>query len=253
MKLPMPIYSSRSGHAELATLGINPYFCSMSVNLQAYQQINEQLKPYNARLVAVSKIKPPADIKALYDAGQRIFGENYVQELQEKQPQLPADIEWHFIGHLQSNKVKYIAPFVSMVHAVDSFRLLEEINKHAAKHNRVIRCLLQVHIAVEETKFGLSEAELEQLLETYQQQVSRLGNIRIAGLMGMASNTDNMEQVRAEFRQLNALRLRLKASYFPDQDAFTELSTGMSGDYTIALDEGSTMVRIGSMLFGARY
>lgn len=225
----------------------------MSVNLPAYQQINEQLKPYHAKLVAVSKIKPPADIQALYDAGQRIFGENYVQELQEKQPILPADIQWHFIGHLQSNKVKYIAPFVSMIHAVDSFKLLEEINKHAAKNNRTIHCLLQVHIAVEETKFGLNEEELAQLLETYKQQESRLTNIRLAGLMGMASNTENMEQVRNEFRQLNTLRQSFKSRFFPDQDAFTELSTGMSGDYTIALEEGSTMVRIGSMLFGARY
>jgi hypothetical protein len=225
----------------------------MSVNLPAYQKINEQLKPYNAKLVAVSKIKPAADIQALYDAGQRIFGENYVQELQEKQPMLPADIAWHFIGHLQSNKVKYIAPFVSMIHAVDSFKLLEEINKQAARHNRTIHCLLQVHIAVEETKFGLNEEELEQLLETYRQQESRLTNIRIAGLMGMASNTENMQQVRNEFRQLHELQQRFKSRFFPDQDAFTELSTGMSGDYTIALEEGSTMVRIGSMLFGARY
>lgn len=239
--------------AVVVVVGINPYFCRMSVNLPAYQKIKEQLKPYGANLVAVSKIKPPADIRALYDAGQRIFGENYVQELQEKQPALPADIEWHFIGHLQSNKVKYIAPFVSMVHAVDSFKLLEEINKQAAKNNRIIHCLLQVHIAMEETKFGLSEEELVQLLEMYKQQESRLTNIRIAGLMGMASNTENMEQVRNEFHHLNTLRQDLKSRFFADQDAFTELSTGMSGDYTIALEEGSTMVRIGSMLFGARY
>ncbi|ACU63695.1 YggS family pyridoxal phosphate-dependent enzyme [Chitinophaga pinensis] len=225
----------------------------MSVNLPAFQKINEQLKPYNAKLVAVSKIKPASDIQALYDAGQRIFGENYVQELQEKQPLLPADIEWHFIGHLQSNKVKYIAPFVSMVHAVDSLKLLEEISKQAAKHNRMIRCLLQVHIATEETKFGLDEKELLELLEAYKQQEARFANIRIAGLMGMATNTDDMQQVRNEFRHLHALQQNMKQRFFSDTDALTELSVGMSGDYTIALEEGSTMVRIGSMLFGARY
>lgn len=225
----------------------------MSVNLVAFQQINDQLKPYNARLVAVSKIKPVSDIQALYDAGQRIFGENYVQELQDKQPQLPADIQWHFIGHLQSNKVKYIAPFVSMVHAVDSLKLLQEISKQAAKHDRTISCLLQVHIAREETKFGLDESELIQLLEEYTKDQSRFSNIRIAGLMGMATNTDDMQQVRKEFRQLHALQQELKARFFADTDSFTELSVGMSGDYTIALEEGSTMVRIGSMLFGARY
>jgi pyridoxal phosphate enzyme (YggS family) len=225
----------------------------MSVNLQAYQKINEQLKPFNAKLVAVSKIKPPSDIQALYDAGQRIFGENYVQELQEKQALLPADIQWHFIGHLQSNKVKYIAAFVTMIHAVDSLKLLEEISKQAAKHQRTVHCLLQVHIAVEETKFGLSEEELLQLLEDYKKQEGRFNNIRIAGLMGMASNTENMEQVRKEFRQLHELHGKVKERFFPATDTFTELSVGMSGDYTIALEEGSTMVRIGSMLFGARY
>lgn len=225
----------------------------MSVNLPAFQKINEQLKPYHAKLVAVSKIKPASDIQALYDAGQRIFGENYVQELQEKQPLLPADIEWHFIGHLQSNKVKYIAPFVTMVHAVDSLKLLEEISKQAAKHNRTIRCLLQVHIATEETKFGLDEKELLALLEAYKQQEARFANIQIAGLMGMATNTDDMQQVRNEFRHLHELLQNMKQRFFPDTAALTELSVGMSGDYTIALEEGSTMVRIGSMLFGARF
>jgi PLP dependent protein len=225
----------------------------MSVNLPAYQKINEELKPFNAKLVAVSKIKPASDIQALYDAGQRIFGENYVQELQEKQALLPTDIEWHFIGHLQSNKVKYIAPFVSMVHAVDSLKLLEEISKQAAKNNRTIRCLLQVHIAAEETKFGLSDEELLQLLEAYQQQPARFANIQIAGLMGMATNTDDLQQVRNEFRHLHELQQAMKQRFFADTDALTELSVGMSGDYTIALEEGSTMVRIGSMLFGARY
>jgi PLP dependent protein len=222
----------------------------MSVNLSAYNKIKDQLKPYSAKLVAVSKIKPVADIQALYNAGQRIFGENYVQELQEKQAALPADIQWHFIGHLQSNKVKYIAPFVTMIHAVDSMKLLEEINKQAARYDRTIECLLQVHIAEEETKFGLNEKELEQLLEQYNQQ--QLPHIRIAGLMGMATNTDNLAQVKKEFHHLKALQQSLKACFFADQDTFNELSIGMSGDYTIALEEGSTMVRIGSMLFGAR-
>jgi PLP dependent protein len=225
----------------------------MSVNLSAYNKIKDQLKPYKAKLVAVSKIKPASDIQALYNSGQRIFGENYVQELHEKQALLPADIQWHFIGHLQSNKVKYIAPFVTMVHAVDSLKLLEEINKQAAKNERTIQCLLQVHIAEEETKFGLSEKELEQLLEQWRKQHETLQNIRIVGLMGMATNTDNTEQVRNEFRQLKTLHTNIKACFFQDADDFTELSVGMSGDYTIALEEGSTMVRIGSMLFGARY
>ena len=222
----------------------------MSVNLSAYNKIIQQLKPYNAQLVAVSKIKPASDIQALYNIGQRIFGENYVQELQEKQALLPADIQWHFIGHLQSNKVKYIAPFVTMIHAVDSIKLLEEINKQAAKSDRTIQCLLQVHIAEEETKFGLSEKELEHLLEQYQKE--NLPNIRIAGLMGMATNTENLEQVRKEFHHLKALHTSLKGCFFPTVDTFKELSFGMSGDYLIALEEGSTMVRIGSMLFGAR-
>ncbi|SFE85665.1 hypothetical protein SAMN05518672_11159 [Chitinophaga sp. CF118] len=224
----------------------------MSVNLSAYNKIKDQLKPYGAKLVAVSKIKPAADIQALYNAGQRIFGENYVQELQEKQALLPADIQWHFIGHLQSNKVKYIAPFVTMIHAVDSMKLLEEINKQAARHDRIIECLLQVHIAEEETKFGLSEKELEQLLEQWRDQQNNLTNIRIAGLMGMATNTEDLQQIRKEFHHLKTLHQSLKACFFASQDTFNELSVGMSGDYTIALEEGSTMVRIGSMLFGAR-
>ena len=225
----------------------------MSVNLSAYNNIIAQLKPYSAKLVAVSKIKPAADIQELYNAGQRIFGENYVQELHEKHGVLPEDIEWHFIGHLQSNKVKYIAPFVTMIHAVDSMKLLEEINKQAGRYNRTIQCLLQVHIAEEETKFGLSEKELEQLLEQWQQQKENLPHIRIAGLMGMATNTENPDQIRKEFHHLKTLHQSLKACFFKGSDDFSELSVGMSGDYTLALEEGSTMVRIGSMLFGARY
>lgn len=222
----------------------------MSINLPAYQHVLEQLQPYGASLVAVSKIKPVADIQALYNAGQRAFGENYVQELVEKQPQLPADVQWHFIGHLQSNKVKYMAAFVSVIHTVDSLKLLQEIQKQAAKHQRVIDCLLQVHIAQEETKFGLDEAELFQLLAGA--KAAAFTHVRITGLMGMATNTDNEAQVVREFRQLKALQEKAKATYFADVDYFKELSMGMSGDYPLALEAGSTLVRIGSLLFGAR-
>lgn len=173
-----------------------------------------------------------------------------MQELLQKQPELPGDIEWHFIGHLQSNKVKYIAPFITMIHAVDSLRLLQEINKQAAKHNRIIHCLLQVHIAEEETKFGLDEAELESLVQAWQQAAG--AHVRIAGLMGMATNTDNAAQVEKEFRHLQQLFSRVKSRYFPADDDFRELSMGMSGDYQLALQSGSTLVRIGSLLFGAR-
>jgi len=223
----------------------------MSINLPAYQTIQQALHPYGARLVAVSKIKPVSDIRELYNAGQRIFGENYVQELVQKQPELPQDIEWHFIGHLQSNKVKYIAPFVTMIHAVDSLRLLLEINKQAAKHNRIIQCLLQVHIAEEETKFGLDETELESLMQEWQQQ-SGIAHVRIAGLMGMATNTDNEAQIQKEFKHLHELFKQTKERYFSGKDYFRELSMGMSGDYQLALQCGSTLVRIGSLLFGAR-
>ncbi|ATL49842.1 YggS family pyridoxal phosphate-dependent enzyme [Chitinophaga caeni] len=224
----------------------------MSVNLSAYQSVLKELQPFAAALVAVSKVKPASDIRELYDAGQRIFGENYVQEMVDKQSQLPADIQWHFIGHLQSNKVKYIAPFVTMIHAVDSLKLLQEINKQAAKSNRVIYCLLQIHIAEEETKFGLDEAELMNLLNDYKTQAAAWPYVKIAGLMGMATNTDNLEQVRKEFAGLKTLHGKIKADFFADEPAFKELSMGMSGDYHLALEEGSTLVRIGSLLFGAR-
>ncbi|PUZ24243.1 hypothetical protein GA0116948_107169 [Chitinophaga costaii] len=222
----------------------------MSIQLPAYQQIQAALLPYGARLVAVSKLKPVADIKALYAAGQRAFGENYVQELVEKQPQLPADIEWHFIGHLQTNKVKYLASFVSVIHTVDSLKLLQEIEKQAAKQQRVIDCLLQVHIAQETTKFGLNESELLQLLPAV--QAAGFAHVRITGLMGMATNTEDESLVQAEFQQLKALQEKVKAQFFADQVYFKELSMGMSGDYQLALQAGSTLVRIGSLLFGAR-
>jgi len=249
--LPRTTISIEAGYGPSTIVhGLFFTFAPMSINLPAYQQVQATLQPYGARLVAVSKIKPVADIQALYNAGQRAFGENYVQELVQKQPELPSDIEWHFIGHLQSNKVKYIAPFVSMIHAVDSFKLLQEISKQAAKNNRSIDCLLQMHIAEEETKFGLDAAELEALLQQWQQQA--LPNIRITGLMGMATNTDNEALILKEFQQLKALHTRIKEQYFPDQDYFRELSIGMSGDYLLALQAGSTLVRIGSLLFGAR-
>lgn len=221
----------------------------MGINKTAYQEIQSFCSQKHVTLVAVSKTKPVADIQALYDMGQRDFGENYVQELVEKQPQLPADIRWHFIGHLQSNKVKYIASFVHLIHGVDSLKLLKEINKQAAKHNRVIHVLLQVHIAKEETKFGLDGSELAELLN--HPELPALQNIRIIGLMGMASFSDDEELVRSEFKSLKAL-FDEHASLSTINCQLSTLSMGMSGDYQIAIEEGSNMVRIGSLLFGAR-
>jgi pyridoxal phosphate enzyme (YggS family) len=202
-------------------------------------------------LVAVSKTKPVDAIKELYNLGHRDFGENYVQELVEKQEQLPKDIRWHFIGHLQSNKVKYIAPFVHLVHGVDSFKLLKEINKEAKKNNRTIDVLLQVHIAEEETKFGLDEKELHELLHTKSDELHELAKTNIKGLMGMASFTDDTEKIRREFRHLKSLF----DTYLQPQienSKFEILSMGMSSDYVIAIEEGSNMVRIGSLIFGER-
>ena len=205
----------------------------------------------NCKLVAISKTKPVAVIQDAYDAGQRVFGENKVQELSDKYPQLPADIEWHMVGHLQSNKVKYIAPFVHLIHSVDSLKLLKEIDKQAAKHNRIINCLLQVHIAEEETKFGLSEEGLIEVLDEFMR--SGFEHVKITGLMGMATYTDDEDQIRREFRYIKEL-LDKASSRFQDRSVdLTELSTGMSGDYKIAIEEGSTMIRIGTGVFGARY
>ncbi|MBX7206075.1 MAG: YggS family pyridoxal phosphate-dependent enzyme [Bacteroidia bacterium] len=201
-------------------------------------------------LVAVSKTKPVSMIQEAYHYGQRDFGENKVQELCEKQPLLPADIRWHLIGHLQTNKVKYIAPFVHLIHSVDSIKLLSEINKQAAKNNRTINCLLQVYIASEETKFGLSEEELFQLLRST--EYATMKNVTVTGLMGMASNTTNTQQVHNEFKSLKKLFDEVKTSFFANQDTFKEISMGMSGDYLIAMEEGSTMIRVGSSLFGER-
>lgn len=220
------------------------------MNPEKYKQLIAELKPYKARLIAVSKTKPAEDILALYNLGQLVFGENKVQEMVGKYEALPKNIQWHLIGHLQTNKVKYIAPFVSLIHSVDSFKLLEEINKQAQKNNRTIDCLLQVFIASEETKFGLSPAEVTALLEM--KEFAALKNVRICGLMGMATNTDNMEQVANEFAGLKQLFEQLKHSYFKNQPAFIELSMGMSADYRIALQKGATLIRVGSILFGER-
>ena len=204
----------------------------------------------NVTLVAVSKTKPKEAIKEAYLAGQRVFGENKVQELVEKAETLPNDIEWHLIGHLQRNKVKYIASFVSLIHAVDSLRLLQEINKQGAKNNRTIDCLLQFHIADEDTKFGLDENEAIELLnsETYQ----GMNNIKLCGVMGMATFTDNLEQVRDEFQKLHKLFEKLKTSHFSLNEDFKTISMGMSGDWEIAIEEGSNMIRVGSSIFGSR-
>jgi pyridoxal phosphate enzyme (YggS family) len=206
--------------------------------------------PSDVTLVAVSKTKPVADLQEVYDAGQRVFGENKVQEMTEKYELLPKDIQWHLIGHLQTNKVKYIAPFVSLIHSVDSMKLLNEINKEAKKNNRVIDCLLQFHIAEEETKFGLSIEEAKELLES--KEFVEMQNVSIVGIMGMASFTENMETVRHEFRVLESYFQILKSHFFKFNHHFKEISMGMSGDYLLAIEEGSTMVRVGSSIFGTR-
>ncbi|WP_128544653.1 YggS family pyridoxal phosphate-dependent enzyme [Larkinella soli] len=212
------------------------------------RQIESRLQG-RAKLIAVTKTKPVDLLKQAYDAGCRRFGENKVQEMTEKQPQLPADLEWHLIGHLQTNKVKQIASFVTLIHSVDSLRLLQEINKQAAKAGRVIDCLLQIHIAQEETKFGLDATEAESLLNG--PELEALANVRIVGLMGMATNTDDEPQIRREFRGLKQLFDHLSGIRKPNVQ-FSELSMGMSGDYLLAVEEGSTMVRVGSAIFGAR-
>ncbi|RFM27998.1 YggS family pyridoxal phosphate-dependent enzyme [Deminuibacter soli] len=222
----------------------------MAISETNYTNINAQLQPKGVTLVAVSKTKPAADIAALYALGQRDFGENYVQELTEKQPVLPADIRWHFIGHLQSNKVKYIAPFVYMIHGVDSLKLLQEINKQAAKNQRTIACLLQVHVAQEETKFGMDAVGLAALIEAYRSNKAQYANVLVKGIMGMASFTDDQQVVKSEFAAIRRLFTTAQASL--NDTAFDTISMGMSGDYALAIEAGSTMVRIGSLLFGTR-
>lgn len=221
------------------------------VDTQAYARISARLNERHVTLVAVSKTKPAADIEAMYALGQRDFGENYVQELAGKQPQLPADIRWHFIGHLQRNKVKFIAPFVHLIHGVDSLRLLETVDKEAARAGRTIDCLLQVHIASEETKFGMDAGEIHELLQATDLG-RKLPNIRICGLMGMASFSNDLSLVRREFQGLKALFDDLRSGLLSTSEYFSILSMGMSADHETAIEEGSNMVRIGSLLFGAR-
>ena len=206
--------------------------------------------PDGVKLIAISKTKSPEEIMELYNCGHRLFGENKVQELLTKMERLPTDIEWHMVGHLQSNKVKYIAPNIGMIHSVDSIRLLQVIDKEARKNDRIISCLLQIHIALEDTKFGLSYEEACDLLQS--SEYAKMKNVSICGLMGMATFTENMAQVRGEFSRLAAYYRSIREMYFPDEGSFSEISMGMSDDYEIAVEEGSTMVRIGSALFGER-
>ena len=214
---------------------------------QNLNNIKSQL-PAHVTLVAVSKTKPVADLMEAYNAGQRIFGENKIQEMTDKWEVMPKDIEWHMIGHVQTNKVKYMAPYVSLIHGVDSLKLLQEINKQAAKNNRVIDCLLQVYIAEEESKFGLDEQELEEILKQVQNDKNEFKNIRIVGLMGMATFTENKNQIEKEFKHLKTIFDKFSIH----NSQFTILSMGMSGDYQLAISFGSTMVRIGSSIFGSR-
>ena len=213
------------------------------------KEIRNEL-PEGVRLVAVSKFHPNEAIEEAYRAGQRIFGESKVQEMTAKYESLPKDIEWHFIGHLQTNKVKYIVPYVALIHGIDSYKLLAEVDKQAAKAGRRVNCLLQLHIAREETKFGFSFDECRQMLA--EGQWRQLQHIRLRGLMGMATNTDNVEQIKEEFRSLSNFFREVKSTWFADDDAFCELSMGMSHDYHEAIAEGSTLVRVGSKIFGER-
>ncbi len=207
--------------------------------------------PEGVKLVAVSKTKPVEDIMEAYNAGQRVFGENRAQELMEKHKHVPDDVLWHMVGHLQRNKVKYIADFVHMIESVDSLRLLRAVNKEAKKADRVINCLLQFHIAKEETKFGFSPEELDDIMQS--KVLDDLENVNIMGVMGMATFTDDMDKVRGEFKFLKSVFENLKSKYFHSKKDFSELSMGMSGDYKVAIEEGSTMVRVGTNIFGARY
>lgn len=215
-----------------------------------YDSLVKTLQDKNVTLVAVSKTHPPGRILELYDQGQRVFGENKVQEMVAKYEALPKDIDWHLIGHLQTNKVKYIAPFVRMIHSVDSMRLLQEIEKQAQKAGRVIDCLLQFHIAEEETKFGFDEQEARDLLGSPEYRA--MTAVRLCGVMGMASFTDDVSRVREEFRHLRRIFQHLKTDFFAGAPWFKEISMGMSGDWSVAVEEGSTMVRIGSLIFGER-
>ena len=224
----------------------------MTFLLESYKRIQKELSEYNITLVAVTKTKPVADILEAYNAGHRDFGENYVQELLDKYEALPKDIRWHFIGHLQSNKIKYIAPFVHLIHAVDSEKLLSEINKQGAKINRCISCLLQVHISTEETKFGLDESELDILITKIKTNKDQWKNAPVKGLMGMASFTEDNGLIMTEFEKLKNLYDKYKAELAITNYTLSILSMGMSADYRFGIQAGSTMVRIGSLLFGSR-
>jgi len=213
------------------------------------KNIKQQI-PEIVKLVAISKTKPVELIHKAYLAGQKVFGENKVQELVDKYEKLPKDIEWHMVGHLQTNKVKYITPFVHLIHSVDSFKLLKVINKEAIKLDRIVNCLMQMYIAEEETKYGLSKEELIDVLKS--DEFKDLKNVRINGLMGMATFTNDQEQIRKEFRNLFLTYKELKGTFFKNANYFKEISMGMSGDYKIAIEEGSTMIRLGSILFGER-
>lgn len=219
------------------------------MDIEKYYEIKRAL-PDSVQLIAVSKFKPAEDILTLYNEGQRAFGENKAQEMKAKHEILPKDIQWHFIGHLQTNKIKYIAPYVTMIHSIDSEALLVEVDKHALKNERVIPCLLQFHIAEEETKFGFSLEECEKMLDG--DIFKALKNVKICGVMGMGTFTDDMNQVRREFQHLHEIFNILKQRYFTDNPDFKELSMGMTDDYPIAIEEGSTFIRIGSAIFGAR-
>lgn len=218
--------------------------------LEQLKYFKNELAPFNSKLIPVSKTKPNELLMEAYNGGNKVFGENKVQELVEKYEALPKDIEWHFIGHLQRNKVKYIAPFVNLIHAVDSIRLLRMINKEAKKNERVIDCLLQVHIAQESNKFGFSPEEVMAMVQEI--EWAQLENVRVVGLMGMATNTLDLEQVRAEFKVISQLKKDLEKIMLPENIVLQELSMGMTNDYKIALEEGSTMIRIGTAIFGAR-
>ncbi len=207
--------------------------------------------PQGVKLVAVSKTKPVSDILVAYKSGHRIFGENRVQELLSKKDLLPSDIEWHLIGHLQTNKVKYVVPFISMIHSVDSYKLIKTINYESEKANRVVDCLLQFHIASEETKYGFSMDEVIAMIST--PEFSKLDSVKICGVMGIATFTDDENLIRKEFRYLADCFRELKRRYFPENDSFREISMGMSGDYKVAIEEGTTIIRLGSIIFGDRY
>lgn len=219
------------------------------MNIEKYREIRRTL-PEGVRLIAVSKFKPASDIQLLYNEGQRLFGENKAQEMKAKHEVLPKDIEWHFIGTLQTNKIKYIAPYVAMIHSIDRPEVLWEVNRHAEKNGRIIPCLLQFHIAREESKHGFLLEECEQMLRD--PGFGELHYVQIHGVMGMGTFTDDMEQVRQEFKQLHNIFNHLKNNYFQNNPTFRELSMGMTDDYPVAVEEGSTFVRIGSAIFGAR-